>query len=202
MLNLSDMSTPTQSNGAKIDFISLSTVKVRAERKKVEAFDLKYACEFKSNTQAALERKHNFILDKKYLKDQTEKSFCLVGANEVNGELKAFLVQSMDGSYGAGKNIMRVWKGENASTKITSSAIYAVLEKCGLLTDQTQTIKLSLVPVSTNLENCNVFEITPEIVVVEDTVTSGEVEEEVVAEEEVIAAEETVVAPDYNEVLA
>jgi hypothetical protein len=163
MLNLSNMSTPTQSNGSKIDFVSLSAVKVKAERKKADTFDFKYVCEFKTNNQAALERKHNFILDKKYLSTQTENSFCLVGANDVNGVLKAFLVQSLDGAYGAGKNIMRVWKGTGSSSKITSSAIYAVLEKCELITPETHTAKYSLVPVVTNLENCNVFEIVSEL---------------------------------------
>lgn len=154
MLDLTSMSTPTQSNG-KIEFIDLSAVKVRAERKKVEIFDLKYVCEFKQNVQANLERKHNFVLDKKYLSTQTKDAFWTIGVNSG----KAYIIQSLDGAYMTGKMIMRVWKGENPSTKIISEAAYTALEQCGLVDNTTQNCTFDLVAIDTNLTNCNVYEI-------------------------------------------
>jgi hypothetical protein len=189
MLDLTNMSVATQSNG-KVTFIDLSASKVRAERKKAEIFQMKYVCEIKPNTKAELEKKHNIIIDKSFLADQTKDSFWTIGKNVIGGVSKAFAIQSLDGLYGAGKMIAKVWKGENPSTKITSEAAHSVLLDCGLVDNNTAICTLELIKMTTNLSNCVVYEIVastePEIEV-EATVT---VEETYENEDEVLPQED------------
>ncbi len=176
MLNLADMSVPTQSNG-KVDFLDLSVVKQKAIKKALEKFQLKYVKEVKDNTPD----KHNFVLDNSYFAPQTIESFWVVGKYLIDGEPKAFMIQSLDGKYGIGKNIMRVWRGIGCSKKITSSAIHTVLKVCNLLNDSDSVMNFNLKVVNTTLENCNVFQIENVVAMVEteieDVVTDEKAEE-------------------------
>lgn len=185
MLNLADMSLPTQSNG-KVDFLDLSVMKQKAVRRALEKFQLKYVKEVKEFTPD----KHNFVLDKTYFEGQTVESFWVVGKNIIEGKPRAFMIQSLDGEYGKGKNIMRVWRAIGCSTKITSSAIHTVLSECGLINDTTVELNFNLELNITNLANCRVFEIlsvseeveVASIDIVEEEVVANEVED-VTAEE-------------------
>ena len=203
MLNLSELITPTQSNG-KVEFINLSAVKPKLERKKKDSYDLMYNCEINKNNG---KKKHHFTIDKAYLTNHKEQSFCLVGAIEIEGELNAYLIQSLDGNYGLSKNIMRVWKGVKPFTKITSEAIFTILEKCNVLADNAISANFKLTEVAADLEGCIVYEITPnnistnvEAPVAEETVFQEVIAEEVDSEQSI--SEQVIMQTQYSFIIA
>jgi hypothetical protein len=141
---------PNQSNG-KVSFVDF--MKQTAKRIS-KTYTLRYSSTFNSGEE---ERKHFFLLDKKYIETNTDLGFWTFALNKDKTE--SFLIQSTDGNYTAN---VKVWKGCKCSEKITSTAFYNILIETGILSegDLIKDFNLDLIQVPNSPSNINIFKIS------------------------------------------